>query len=298
MAARFTLEKKNKMPQLTQINVENLGQVQETLMIPLLGRANETNRKRGILHDAKAVEIVERLDYRFDELNKKAKLSLRGAAFRTLIYDHLLCRLLTQQPQATVVELGCGLNTRFERTDNGQIRWFDLDMPDVYQLWQQFFTETERRTFLPYSAFDDSWVEIVKQQGRPPYIFISEASVIYFPADDNRKLFQLMADNFSPCHYIFDTATDGFIKNQDKHDTLRLYSARIQWELNNIHDIESWSDSYKIEQHINMSLDPPKELRHLRPWLMKILMPMIDLFKKDVTRSYFINQAHLDRSLE
>ena len=285
------------MTQSTKINVENLGQVQETLMIPLLGRANETKRKKGMLHDAKAVEIIERLDYhRFDELNKKAKLSLRAAVLRTLIYDHLLCQLLAQHPAATVVELGCGLNTRFERTDNGQIRWFDLDMPDVYQLWQQFFTETERRTFLPYSAFDDSWVEIVKQQGRPPYIFISEASVIYFPEDDNRRLFQMMADNFSPCRYIFDTATDGFIKNQDKHDALRLYNARIQWGLNNIHDIESWADGYKIEQHINMLLDPPKELQRLRPLLMKIIAPVIDLINKNATRSYFINQIQLNKS--
>ena len=87
------------------------------------------------------------------KLNQKAKLSLRAAVLRTLIYDHLLCQLLAQNPAATVVELGCGLNTRFERTDNGQIRWFDLDMPDVYQLWQQFFTETERRTFFALLGF-------------------------------------------------------------------------------------------------------------------------------------------------
>ena len=57
------------MTQSTKINVENLGQVQETLMIPLLGRANETKRKKGMLYDAKAVEIIY---HRFDEIKSKS----------------------------------------------------------------------------------------------------------------------------------------------------------------------------------------------------------------------------------
>ena len=39
-----------------------------------------------------------------------------------------------RNPQAAVVHLGCGLDTRFERVDNGQVEWFDLDIPDVMAL--------------------------------------------------------------------------------------------------------------------------------------------------------------------
>jgi O-methyltransferase involved in polyketide biosynthesis len=38
-----------------------------------------------------------------------------------------------------MVELGTGLNTRFERLDNGRVHWFDLDLPDVMALRRVFF---------------------------------------------------------------------------------------------------------------------------------------------------------------
>lgn len=258
-------------------------------MIPLLGRANETRRKDGLLRDPKAVEIVESVNYRFDELLQKAKRTLRGAAFRTLIYDSLVQDLLEKYPNATVVELGCGLNTRFERIDNGQLRWFDLDVPDVYELWQQFFEETERRTFLPYSAFDDAWTEVVKKHNQSPYIFISEASVIYFPKENNQSLFKMLAD-FPQSHYVFDTATGAFIKNQDQHDALRLYNARLKWQCDDIKEIESWDDRYRVERSLSFT-QAPEQVKAKLPWTLRWMYTIMDVFFKKFTRNYFINQV-------
>ncbi len=41
----------------------DLGSVQETMLIPLYGRALETARRRPIVRDSKAAEIVDGLDY-------------------------------------------------------------------------------------------------------------------------------------------------------------------------------------------------------------------------------------------
>ncbi|MEM6989215.1 MAG: class I SAM-dependent methyltransferase, partial [Myxococcota bacterium] len=62
-----------------------LGDVQETLLIPLLARAVETSRSNGLLEDPRAVEIVEQLDYDFDKW--RGHSSLTGACLRTRIYD-------------------------------------------------------------------------------------------------------------------------------------------------------------------------------------------------------------------
>jgi O-methyltransferase involved in polyketide biosynthesis len=43
------------------------------------------------------------------------------------------------------VELGTGLNTRFERVDNGTVHWIDLDLPDTIALRRRYFADTERR---------------------------------------------------------------------------------------------------------------------------------------------------------
>jgi O-methyltransferase involved in polyketide biosynthesis len=48
--------------------------------------------------------------------------------------DRALKAYLTDEPQATVVNLGCGFDTTFQRVDNGTMRWIDLDLPDVIEL--------------------------------------------------------------------------------------------------------------------------------------------------------------------
>ena len=58
----------------------NLGPVQETLLIPLLARARETERPRGLLHDRRACEIVRQLDYDFSKW--EGGRSMKGAMLR------------------------------------------------------------------------------------------------------------------------------------------------------------------------------------------------------------------------
>jgi O-methyltransferase involved in polyketide biosynthesis len=64
------------------------------------------------------------------------------------MFDVLVADFLRDHPEGTVVEIGCGLNTRFERLDNGRVHWFDLDLPDSIELRQRFFSDSDRRTTL------------------------------------------------------------------------------------------------------------------------------------------------------
>jgi O-methyltransferase involved in polyketide biosynthesis len=109
-----------------------LGAVQETLFITLAVRAAETQRKHPVLRDPKAVELLQSIDY------DAAKYGRGAGGFvtvlRTAIIDFWVREFLAAHPAATVVELGTGLNARFERVDNGQVHWFDLDLPDTIEL--------------------------------------------------------------------------------------------------------------------------------------------------------------------
>jgi O-methyltransferase involved in polyketide biosynthesis len=76
------------------------------------------------------VEILDTLDYD----PKKAKLvsiSQIGVCLRTIIFDEQVVKFLQAYPDGIVVNLGCGLDTRFTRLDNGTVQWFDLDLPEV-----------------------------------------------------------------------------------------------------------------------------------------------------------------------
>ncbi|MGY4709834.1 class I SAM-dependent methyltransferase, partial [Mycolicibacterium sp. CBM1] len=72
-----------------------LGEVQETLLIPLLGRAHDARSRRPILADAKAVELVDGLDYGFDRFRG---CSLPGSVIRTAVFDTWVRQYLQDHP--------------------------------------------------------------------------------------------------------------------------------------------------------------------------------------------------------
>ena len=130
------------------INMKNtdtkqyLGDVQETALIPLAIRANETERKMARIHDDKAVEIIRELDVDTEKLNRF--FSHEGVIARTILFDETVKKLLRKYLDAVCINIGCGLDDRFSRVDNGKIRWFNVDLPDSIEMRKKFFYETER----------------------------------------------------------------------------------------------------------------------------------------------------------
>src|SRR5215471_16623782 len=137
-----------------------LGDVQRTLFFPLLARARETERGHPLLRDPKAAELVRAID--FDTATYDESFMSFVMLIRTMILDWWVSQFLAAHPAGTVVELGTGLNTRFERTDNGSVHWIDLDLPDTIELRRRFFADTTRRRMIPASLTDEDWLSQVE----------------------------------------------------------------------------------------------------------------------------------------
>ncbi|WP_407662874.1 class I SAM-dependent methyltransferase [Mycolicibacterium helvum] len=103
-----------------------------------------------------------------------------------------------------MVEIGTGLNTRFERTDNGQVRWFDLDLPDTIELRQGFFTQTDRQTMIAGSALDTDWFDTVNA-GPSPHLFVAEAVFAYFTETQVHDIVTNLTERFPGSLIAFDT---------------------------------------------------------------------------------------------
>ena len=141
-----------------------LGAVQETLFITLAARARETQRKHPVLRDPRAVELLQSIDYDTAKYGRSAGGLI--TVLRTAIIDFWVREFLSAHPAATVVELGTGLNTRFERVDNGQVHWFDLDLPDTIELRRNFFADTGRRRMVAASVLDEDWLPSRRRRAR------------------------------------------------------------------------------------------------------------------------------------
>ncbi|OKK03473.1 hypothetical protein AMK26_18440 [Streptomyces sp. CB03234] len=234
----------------------DLGAVQETLLIPLYGRAVENRKADAALRDARAEEIVASLPYdfaRFDNLP-----SLVGTVLRTALFDRWVTDFLRSHPDGTVVELGTGLNTRFERVDNGRARWFDLDLPDVITLRRAFFQDEPRRKMIAASVTDDSWTTEVAALADGPYFFSAEAVLPFLDEAEVRHVVELIAGRFPGSTLALDTAGPEIIGSQDTHDALSKVEARMRWACANPADLVRWRPGTRLLASHTLSSLPPR----------------------------------------
>ena len=224
-------------------------------MITLWARAVETTQPNPILFDRKAVEIVDKIDYNFDKFSS-ARDSQVGVCIRGYVIDQWLRQFLSNNASATVVEIGAGLDTRFERLDNMTLRWFDLDLPDSVAVRKLFFAESDRRKFISGSVLEPDWINTVKAASAGPFFFIGEGVLMYFTDEQVKTLFAMLAEHFPGSLFAFDAMSPFMVKNQKTHDALQHTSAFVKWGLKDVKEIETWNEQYKIEKSLYFSNFP------------------------------------------
>jgi O-methyltransferase involved in polyketide biosynthesis len=174
---------------MSEATAENLSDVSETLLIPLYYRAMETQRPDAMIKDEKAVELIKRLgsdgSIRYDsEWLKQPSMSEANKVLRIMLTREMDCYardFLVRHPDAIVVHIDCGLDSRFDRVDNGQVEWHDLDFSDVIQLRRKFIGNEEGRYhLLGCSVLKESWLETVMMHCRRLFLFLAKGVFMYF----------------------------------------------------------------------------------------------------------------------
>ena len=73
-----------------------------------------------------------------------------------------------------------GLDSRFERVDNGQVEWYDLDLPEVIELRQKLVGgEGARYHLLKYSVLDQFEPRLARMRWIRFFSFLAKAAGIY-----------------------------------------------------------------------------------------------------------------------
>ncbi len=118
-----------------------LAKDKETYLATLYGKALDANVANPILGDRFAADAVARIDFDFKTL-KVPNGSEITLPMRAWHFDQWTRAFLIANPASTVLHLGCGLDTRVQRIDPGpQVRWYDVDYPDVIELRQQLYPD-------------------------------------------------------------------------------------------------------------------------------------------------------------
>ena len=235
--------------------IVTLAEVQETLLIPLYARALETRKAQPLIVDPQSVAVVEQLDYDFARLGTGP--SMLGSVIRGMIFDNWVSEFLRRHPGGTVVEIGAGLNTRYERLDNGRARWLEFDLPDVMGLRREFFSDTERRRLLTASVLDEHWIAAAREHPGP-HLFISEAVLIYLPVDQVRAVLGRIQREFAEAELIMDVFLSAFLPSLERHDTLQHMAARPQWGVDDpAVDLPNWGVGLSLLASCTPTAPPP-----------------------------------------
>lgn len=138
----------------------NLGEIQETLFIPLYARAVESQKRNPLFIDKKAIDIINSLPYDFKKFQNKKTLFTN--VFRTYLFDEWVLNFIHNTKEGTIIEMGVGLNTRYERlnpfTNKKNLFWLEFDLPDSISLRKKFFQDTPNRKILSSSVTQMDWI--------------------------------------------------------------------------------------------------------------------------------------------
>jgi O-methyltransferase involved in polyketide biosynthesis len=259
-----------------------LGPVQQTLLITLYARAQETRKRKPLLRDPKAVEMIESIDV---DTAKYGRAGGPVVVLRTSILDSWVRAFLAEHPQGTVVELGCGLNTRFERVDNGTVHWIDVDLPDTIELRRSFFADTDRRTMIAASVLDEDWRHAVADSPGP-YFFVAEGVLVYLPEDDVLGTLRDLADRFPGALVAFDNYSTGSMAQQHKMADRRSMDARWAWASDHPRDLGGRIGMRLVDA--TSPLRPPKQIRDRLPLGYRLLLPVLNkLFRGFATLTLY-----------
>ena len=257
---------------------EQLTGVAETLMITLYARYLETQRADSFFQDPKAVEIAQSTDYDFAKYAKGWSSQL-GVVIRVQEYDRIVKNFLATHDDAIVINLGCGLCTRFTRVDNGRVHWYEVDFPEVIELRRKFFEATDRYQMIAKSIFDFTWIDAVQKTPDQPLMIVMEGVSPYLSEAENRALVSQIRDRLAPTEFVFDVLNRKSAKNSQRHDTVSKTDAEFKSGIDSGKELETWGSGITLKDEIYYLTQFANHPKRLPLWARYLSFMLVPLFK-------------------
>jgi methyltransferase (TIGR00027 family) len=267
---------------MTGITHLNLNGVAKTLLIPLYLRALESQRPDALIKDERAEALVRQLDQ--EALRKTLPLTEDTGRVVLILksrdFDRFTRDFLASHPNAVVIHIGCGLDTRFERVDNGQVEWYDLDLPEVISLRRKLLGDNDLRYhFLACSVLDNAWIREMGTHLQRPILFLAEGVFEYFYEDQVRKLLLGMKEHFPGSELVFDAYSPFMRWTHNLRVARTKIGAPLHWALKHPQDLERWSEGIRLlDERFPFQYPEPRLRRALKVRLIPLLARGIGVF--------------------
>lgn len=178
--------------------------VNKTLYIPLYGKASVS--KKGIILKDKMAELIWEKEGFPLKGKAKSKWLTYYMGMRSAVFDAWVKKKLEQYPLASVLHIGCGMDSRIMRIENKNNTWYDIDFPSVIKEREKYYQETENYHMLCADASRTDWIgELPKTE---QVIVIMEGVSMYLELQELEQLLNALQKHYPRVHILMDCYTE------------------------------------------------------------------------------------------
>ena len=226
----------------------NLEGVEKTMLLTLFAKAKHSQEKNHKFYDSKAIEIISNIDYDFSVAEKDKFMQL-GTIARTIVLDEMVSDYISAHPECTIVNIASGMDTRFNRLDNGKINWYNVDLENSAKYRLKYIEDTDRVTTLAYSAMDPAWTQEIKI--RKDVLFIVEGLTMYLNQQDVEDIINVIVENFYKCTIFMEIMPPISVENT-KEESIEETDAKFIWGVEKGHELTKFNNKLRWIKDVNL----------------------------------------------
>jgi len=229
----------------------------ETLFIPLSARAMARTRypKLGF-SDPAAEALVEQLDVNVRRYAWSAATA-KSCILRAQWFDRVCADFIAGHDKATVISLGSGLNTMYERVaaavGRKAFRWIDSDLAPVVALRSELFKQDKRRTTMVLDLNDPEMFGATGLEPGTPVLAVAEGLLMYLPPATVRRAFATL--HAAGAEAAFDWPSPVMTRTSAVNPALlftRDRTVRFTWSLASPRRMRGWRPPWKAVENYDL----------------------------------------------
>jgi len=187
--------------------------VSDTALMVAACRALETECDDGFVHDPFARRLAGEHGMALLNAIPRREILRFGVGVRSRFLDELILETVPQV--ATVLSVGCGLDTRPWRLDlSPDLRWIEVDFDDMLNYKDSLLSEEKprcRRERLTTDVNDPVQRQAMfNLAGSSPTLMITEGLLMYLPAASVNAIAVESRQNANVTHWMMDIASSAF----------------------------------------------------------------------------------------
>ena len=235
-----------------------MNEVNKTLYIPLYGKSF-VSRQGIILHDAKAEEIWEKEGFSLKGRSASKWLAY-NMAMRERVFDDWTDSLLEKDPDAIVIHIGCGLDSRCLRVKQQYKNWIDCDFPDVLAVRRMYYEETDCYHMMELDATDTERIKDLPDGDSA--IIVLEGISMYLTNDQLRDLISALKQKYNRINVLMDVYTVRGAEASEKKNPINDVGVTKTYGVDDIDGLLAGTGVKKISER---SFTPAYLIEELRP---------------------------------